>query len=113
MIAVQTSPSGTCRATRTGNVVALTSHNDVATIGAAARALRDGLTRYFGSSVARFVLADAGSTDGTRDAVREALGRRLGSRGRGDPWPNGEGGRKGGAPARGAAARAEREPARA
>jgi hypothetical protein len=56
-------------------VVALTSHNDVATIGAAARALRDGLTRSFGSSVARFVLADAGSTDGTRDAVREALGR--------------------------------------
>lgn len=61
-------------ASRADIVVALTSYNDVRTIGAVARALRDGLTRDFPSSSARFVLADAGSTDGTREAVRDALG---------------------------------------
>lgn len=55
-------------------VVALTSRNDVRTIGAVAGALRDGLARYFGSSAVRFVLADAGSTDGTREAARQVLG---------------------------------------
>ena len=55
-------------------VVALTSYNDVHTIGAVARALRDGLARYFASSAVRFVLADAGSTDGTREAAREVVG---------------------------------------
>src|SRR5215472_2161728 len=54
-------------------VVALTSHNDVRTVGAVVRALRDGLSRYFASHSARFVLADAGSTDGTREAAREVV----------------------------------------
>ena len=60
-------------ASRADIVVALTSFNDVATIGAVARALRDGLTRYFASNAVRFVLADAGSTDGTREAAREVV----------------------------------------
>jgi hypothetical protein len=55
-------------------VVALTSYNDVRTIGAVARAALDGLTRYFASSAVRFVLADAGSSDGTREAAREVVG---------------------------------------
>lgn len=55
-------------------VVALTSHNDVRTIGAVARALRDGLARCFASSAVRFVLADAGSSDGTRQVAREVVG---------------------------------------
>ena len=61
-------------ASRADIVVALTSHDDVRTIGAVARALRDGLAQYFASSAVRFVLADAGSTDGTREAAREAVG---------------------------------------
>src|SRR4051794_921579 len=61
-------------ASRADIVVALTSDNDVRTIGAVAGALRDGLARYFGASAVRFVLADAGSTDGTRQAVREVVG---------------------------------------
>ena len=55
-------------------VVALTSYNDIRTIGAVARALRDGVTRHFASNAVRFVLADAGSTDGTREAAREVVG---------------------------------------
>ena len=55
-------------------IVALTSYNDVATIGAVARALRDGLAHHFPSKAVRFVLADAGSADGTREAAREVLG---------------------------------------
>ena len=62
-------------AARADIVVALTSFNDVHTIGAVVRALRDGLARSFAASDVRFVLADAGSTDGTREAVREAVGR--------------------------------------
>jgi hypothetical protein len=54
-------------------VVGLTSYNDVRTIGAIVRAVRDGLARSFGSSVVQFVLADAGSTDGTREEAREAV----------------------------------------
>lgn len=54
-------------------VVALTSYNDVRTIGAVVRALREGVARSFGPSVVRFVLADAGSTDGTREAAREVV----------------------------------------
>jgi hypothetical protein len=38
------------------------------------RAARNSLTRHFGSSEAQIVLADAGSTDGTREAAREAAG---------------------------------------
>jgi glucosylglycerate synthase len=55
-------------------VVGLTSHNDVRTVGAVARAVRDGLARHFASSAVRFVLADAQSTDGTREAAREVVG---------------------------------------
>src|SRR5579862_7137343 len=55
-------------------VVALTSYNDAPTIGRVSRAVGEALARSFGSSAARIVLADAGSTDGTREAVREALG---------------------------------------
>jgi glucosylglycerate synthase len=61
-------------ASRADIVVGLTSHNDVGTIGAVARAVRDGLARSFASSDVRFVLADAGSADGTRDAARDAVG---------------------------------------
>jgi glycosyltransferase involved in cell wall biosynthesis len=55
-------------------VVALTSYNDVRTIGAVTRSVQEGLARYLGSSTARIVLADAQSTDGTLDAAREAAG---------------------------------------
>ncbi len=61
-------------ASGTDIVVALTSYNDVQTIGELARALRDGLARDLASSAVRFVLADAGSTDGTREAAREVVG---------------------------------------
>ncbi len=60
-------------ASRADIVVALTSYNDVRTIGAVARAVRDGLARYFPSSAVRVVLADGGSTDGTREAARAVL----------------------------------------
>ena len=55
-------------------VVALTSYNDVRTIEAVVRTLRDGVARSFASSVVRFVLADSGSSDGTREAAREGMG---------------------------------------
>jgi glucosylglycerate synthase len=55
-------------------VIALTSYNDVRTIAAVTRAVREGLSRYFGSSATRIVLADARSTDGTREAARDAAG---------------------------------------
>jgi hypothetical protein len=55
-------------------VVGLTSFNDGRTIGAVARAVRDGLSRHFGGRTARIVLADARSSDGTREAAREAVG---------------------------------------
>ncbi len=55
-------------------VVALTSYNDVRTIGAVTRAVQEGLARYFGTSDARLVLADGGSVDGTREAARQAAG---------------------------------------
>ena len=61
-------------ASRADIVVALTSDNDIRTVGAVAGALRDGLARYFGASTVRFVLADAGSTDGTPQAAREIFG---------------------------------------
>jgi hypothetical protein len=61
-------------APRADIVVALTSRNDVGTIRAVAGALQEGLARYVGASAARFVLADAGSTDGTREAARDAVG---------------------------------------
>jgi hypothetical protein len=58
-------------------VVAVTSQNDARTVGDVVRALRDGLARYCGSSRVRFVLADAGSTDGTREAAHAAAGELL------------------------------------
>jgi hypothetical protein len=59
---------------RAGIVVGLTSFNDIQTIAAVARALREGVARSFASANARFVLADAGSTDRTRDVVRDIIG---------------------------------------
>jgi hypothetical protein len=58
-------------------VVGLTTYNDVRTAAAVAAAAREGLARYFGSRPARIVLADGGSTDGTREAVRDQLGDAL------------------------------------
>jgi glycosyltransferase involved in cell wall biosynthesis len=55
-------------------VVALTSFNDAETIGSVVQALQDGLAQSFVSSTVQFVLADAGSTDRTRDVVREMVG---------------------------------------
>ncbi len=55
-------------------VVALTSWNDVGTIGTVARAVREGADRAVGAGRVCFVLADAGSTDGSRELAREALG---------------------------------------
>ena len=52
-------------------VVGLTSHNAADTIGAVIGAATQGLASFGGMSV-RFVLADAGSTDATRLAAREA-----------------------------------------
>jgi hypothetical protein len=54
-------------------VVGLTSDNDSSTIAEVARALHAGIRRSFGSSAVQFALADAGSTDGTREAAREAV----------------------------------------
>jgi len=55
-------------------VVAIAAFNDVRTVGAVARAVRDGLATFFGSHEARILLADAGSTDGTLEAARGAVG---------------------------------------
>lgn len=55
-------------------VVALTSHNDVRTIAEAVRAVTAGLSRAGGAGPACLVLADGGSTDGTREAARAAAG---------------------------------------
>ena len=61
-------------ASRADVIVALTSHNDVRTIGTVARGVQEGLAPYASTTAIRFVLADAGSTDGTREAAREVLG---------------------------------------
>jgi glucosylglycerate synthase len=50
------------------------SHNDAGTIGTIARAIRDDLSRAYASDNVRFVLADAGSIDGTVAAARDAIG---------------------------------------
>jgi glycosyltransferase involved in cell wall biosynthesis len=54
-------------------VIALTSYNDERTIAHVARALREGLSQYFGGAAALIALADAGSTDGTREAARASF----------------------------------------
>jgi len=64
-------------ADRVDIVVGLTSRNDVETIGAVMRAASDGLATSFGQSTTRFLLADAGSTDGTRQVARDAAGAAL------------------------------------
>ncbi len=55
-------------------VVGLTSYNHAATITTVMRAARDAVASAFGEGAVRFVLADAGSTDGTAQAAREAAG---------------------------------------
>jgi hypothetical protein len=55
-------------------VVGLTSDHDALTIGGVVHALREGVSRSLSSNSVQFVLADAKSTDGTREAAREALG---------------------------------------
>ena len=55
-------------------VVGLTSHNAADTIAAVMRAASHGLASFSGRT-ARFVLADAGSTDGTLQAARDAVAR--------------------------------------
>jgi hypothetical protein len=55
-------------------LVALTSTNDVRAIADIARTIRDGLAGPFATHATRFALADGGSTDGTREAVRDIVG---------------------------------------
>ncbi len=55
-------------------VVALTSYNDERTVARVARAAREGLSRYFEPHETLLVLADARSSDGTREAARAAAG---------------------------------------
>ncbi|HVC19209.1 MAG TPA: hypothetical protein VNE16_03960 [Vicinamibacterales bacterium] len=59
-------------------VVGIGTYNNAGTIAAIARAVRDGLCRDFSVRDSRIVLADGGSTDGTPDLVREALGDAAG-----------------------------------
>jgi hypothetical protein len=54
-------------------VVALTSYNDERTVANVARAVRDGLSRHFAGTTALIALADAGSTDATRETARASL----------------------------------------
>ncbi|MBM3778765.1 MAG: hypothetical protein FJW23_11090 [Acidimicrobiia bacterium] len=54
-------------------VVAVTSHNDARSIGAVARAIVEGAGRSFESGAVRLLHADTGSTDGTREALREVI----------------------------------------
>jgi hypothetical protein len=57
-------------------LVAVTSDNDVTTVGPVVTALREGLAAA-GARTVQFALVDAGSTDGTREAAREAAGGGL------------------------------------
>lgn len=68
---VQDTEAGAARADL---VLALTSYNDAGTIGAVVRALQQGVARSFAAGTVRFVLADAGSTDGTADTARGVIG---------------------------------------
>src|SRR5689334_16690853 len=58
-------------------VVALTSYNDAHTIADVARSVHTGVTRMFGEGGAAILLADAHSTDGTREAALAAVGPRT------------------------------------
>ncbi len=58
-------------------VVALTTYNDARTIGPVIRAVIEGLARAFAPTRARIVIADAGSSDPTMTAAREAAGAAL------------------------------------
>ena len=69
---VEAPPARDAAMARADIVIGLTSHNDVRTVGTVVSALQQGLARYFGSSEARIVLADARSTDGTLDVARAA-----------------------------------------
>ncbi len=53
-------------------VIGVIGHDDVRTVGAVVGAARQALSATFASTESRIVLADAGSTDGTRDAARAA-----------------------------------------
>jgi len=55
-------------------VVGLATYNDARTVGAVTKAIQAALSRSFGASDVRLVVADAGSADGTREAVRAAAG---------------------------------------
>jgi len=61
-------------AARADIVVGVLSYQHAATVGAVARAVREGLAAHFGDGASRVVLADDGSTDETVARAREALG---------------------------------------
>jgi hypothetical protein len=55
-------------------VAGLFTYQDAATVGAAARAVREGLAGHFADLPTRLLIVDAGSTDGTLALAREASG---------------------------------------
>ena len=77
-------PDSDAAAVRADIVVALTTYNDARTIGPVIRAVTDGLARAFAPTAARIVIADAGSTDTTMTAAREAGGAALAAEHEGD-----------------------------
>ena len=64
-------------ATHADIVVGLISHNDVRTVGPMVGAVNEALSVLSGSMQTRIVLADARSTDGTREAARAAASAPL------------------------------------
>lgn len=55
-------------------VAGLLTYQDAATVGDAARAVREGLAAHFAGLPTRMLIVDVGSTDGTVALVREAFG---------------------------------------
>ena len=55
-------------------VIGIAAYNNAGTIGGLGGAVRDGLSGTLAGSACRIVLAEGGSTDGTPDRLREALG---------------------------------------
>lgn len=55
-------------------VAGLLTYQDAGTVGAAARAVREGLAAHFADVPTRMLIVDVGSTDGTVALVREAFG---------------------------------------